>query len=393
MNRFSGRFAAMLITGLVALVALVAACGDDDGEDRPGSVDVIGGSGSGSASGSASGSVSGVSGSASASGISGPVNTDPSGAIGGYQPASDVEQHARVSLDVARINELLDADPIDFEAVREVYLEGGSSTNSSGNPRTLAGFARNADRTEPIWDDFVAHFDDEIWMHTFVLSALDATGPFEGESDAVRRQGVQKGIQNQIMVAWVLHEVVVAQAKVADGDIEPASGAPHNWDEGWAFYHGADPNGAPFATAAKRGDNFGTGSAVNDALLVAFEDGLQATLDGDEEALQAAADEVVRQLTITYTQATIRYANKVDAALADGDEESARVSQAEGWSFYRVIEPWVAAVDADAAADIASRYDLGAGPPQEGSAAVVEAAIESVYGGLNISSDDVGTLQ
>jgi len=386
MIRLLRRKVSLLILGSLAVLVLGAACGDDDGEDRPGAVDVIGGSGSVSAS------VSGVSGSASASGVSGPVKAaDPSGAIGGYQPASDVAQHARVSLDVAEINSLLGASPIDFAAVKKIYLEGGNSTKSSGN-RTIAGAAR-AERSEPIWDDFVDYYGDKNWLDTFVMSALDGTGAFAGESDGVRKQGVQKGIQNQIMIAWALHEVVVAQAKVADGNIDPAKGAPHNWDEWWAFYHGVEPKGAPFATADKRGGNFGTGSAVNDALLVASQDGLQATIDGDAAALQVAADEIVRQITVTYIQATIRYANKIDSDLASGDAEKARVHQAEGWAFFRVIEPWVAAVDASAAEKISSLYDLAAGPPMAGSGAAVQAAIESTYAGLGVNATEVGTLQ
>ena len=51
----------------VALLSFAAACSDDDGEDRPGTVSVIGASGSGSASGSASGTSGSASGSASAS--------------------------------------------------------------------------------------------------------------------------------------------------------------------------------------------------------------------------------------------------------------------------------------------------------------------------------------
>ena len=56
---------------------------------------------------------------------------------------------------------------------------------------------------------------------------IDHAGAFAGESDLVRRQG----IQNQIMVAWALHEVGAAMVKAVDGNFDPASGAPHNWDE------------------------------------------------------------------------------------------------------------------------------------------------------------------
>ena len=119
---------------------------------------------------------------------------------------------------------------------------------------------------EAIWNDYTGHFGDQTWLDSFVMSAIRGTGAFAGESDLVRRQG----IQNQVMVAWSLHEVIAALGKAGDGNFDPASGAPHNWDEGWAFYHGADPSCGPYATADSRGGNFGTGTAVNDALAAAF---------------------------------------------------------------------------------------------------------------------------
>ena len=390
---------------LAALAALFAAC---DGEDRPGTVEVVGGgsasasgsvsgatgSASGSATGSATGSVSGTSGSgtASASGTSAP-SSDVSDAMGAYQPVSDVSSHALVVLDVCEINGLLPKDaPIDYAAIEKIYVEGVNSVKGDGSIRTIAGFARS-ERDEAIWNDYTAHFGVQTWLDSFVLSAIEGTGAFAGESDLVRRQGIQKGIQNQIMVAWALHEVIAAMKKAGDGSFDPASGAPHNWDEGWAFYHGADPNCGPYATADKRGGNFGTGTAVNDALAAAFAEGVEALVAGDADAAQAAADEIVRQITITYVQATIRYAHVFDGDLAGGDADAARVHQAEGWAFYRVLEPLVAKVDAGAAATIASYYDLAAGAPRAGAGEAVQAALESAYAGLGISAGEIGTLQ
>ena len=392
--------AAMAAAALVvAVVALVVALEGDDGEDRPGTVEVITGDGAASASGSVSGSVSpvtgsvsGVSGSVSVSGVL-PPSGGVSGAMGAYQPVSDVASHALVMLDVCEISALLPTDaPIDYEAIEKLYVEGMHSVKSDGSIRTIAGFART-ERDEPIWDDFVAYYDDPTWLDSFVWSAIQGTGAFAGESDLVRRQGIQKGIQNQVMVAWALHEVVAAMVKAVDGNFDPASGAPHNWDEGWAFYHGADPNCGPFATADKRGGNFGTGSAVNDALAVAFTEGVDALMHGDVAGAQAAAEEIVRQITITYVQASIRYAHVMDGDLANGDAGAARVHQAEGWAFFRVIEPLVANVNAEAAATVASYYDLSAGAPRSGAGDAVQAALESAYAGLGISADEVGTLQ
>ena len=249
---------------LAALAALFAACDGDDGEDRPGTVEVVG---NGSASASVSGSVSGVSGSvsgtktgtgsatgsvsgtktgtgsatgsvsgtktgtgsgtASVSAPSAP-SSDVSEAMGAYQPVSDVSTHALVVLDVCEINGLLPKDaPIDYAAIEKIYVEGVNSVKGDGSIRTIAGFARS-ERDEAIWNDFTAHYGDQTWLDSFVRSAIKGTGAFAGESDLVRRQGIQKGIQNQIMVAWALHEVVAAMNKAADGNFDPASGAPHN---------------------------------------------------------------------------------------------------------------------------------------------------------------------
>ncbi|MXZ68913.1 MAG: hypothetical protein F4Z17_08050 [Acidimicrobiia bacterium] len=412
---------------LVATVMLLGACGTDDGGevrniDDPGGSVSISASGTGSASGTHTGSASGThthTGSASASGThtgsasgththtgsasgsatgspsgspTGTASAGPSGSMGAYMPLSDVASHARVVLDICDINALLPKDEqIDYAAVKQIYEEGGNSVKGDGSIRTIAGFART-ERDEAIWNDYVSYYGDPTWLDTFAMSAIEGTGAFAGEPDLVRRQGIQKGIQNQIMIAYAIHELVVALNKAADGNFDIDSGAPHNWDEGWAFYHGDAPGCGPFATADKRGDNFGTGSAVNDALAMAFTTGVEALAAGDAAAARAASEEIVRQMTITYLQATIRYANKVDSALAKGDTGSARVSQAEGWAFYRVIEPLVAGVNHQVAAAVASRLDLSMGDPQPGTAAMVMGALPSVYAGLGISPGDIGTL-
>ena len=312
--------------------------------------------------------------------------------MGAYTPLSDVASHARVVLDVCDINALLPTDgPIDYAAIKQIYEEGGNSVKGDGSIRTIAGFARS-ERDEAIWNDYVSYYDDRRWLDTFTMSAIDGTGAFAGEPDLVRRQGIQKGIQNQIMIAYAIHELVVALNKAADGNFDVDSGAPHNWDEGWAFYHGDAPGCGPYATADKRGGNFGTGSAVNDALAAAFTTGVEALAAGDEPAARAASEEIVRQITITYLQATIRYANKIDSALAKGDTGSARISQAEGWALYRVIEPLVAGVSHQVAAAVASRLDLSMGDPQPGTAGMVMGALPSVYAGLGINPGDIGTL-
>ncbi|MDA0265023.1 MAG: FEA1-related lipoprotein [Chloroflexi bacterium] len=372
------------ITGLFAVILLsvvLTACGGS-GEDRPGSVSVDPSSETVSVSGIGPGSSTGT-----GSQTNGAV---PSVGLGGYEPVSDVGAHARVSEDVEEINGLLGTMPYDYDAIKDIYVQGKYSVNADGSVRTLAGFARNAGRSEPIWDDYTAYFNDKTWLDTFVMAAIDGTGLFAGEPDAVRKQGIQKGIQNQVMVAWMLHEMVGALEKAEAGNFDPASGAPHNWDEAWAFYHGTEPGHAPYATADKRGANLGTGTAVNDAILAAMLQGRDALVGSDAAGARQAYEEVLRQVQITYIQAAIRYAHEMTVALEAGDTAKARVEQAEGLAFYRVIEPLIAGADAGVASEVGAYLNL-ANPPADAEPAVRE-ALESVYQQLGITADQVGNL-
>ena len=380
------------ILGLLVVMlfgSILVACGGD-GEDRPGSVAVdpksevvsVSGvkSGTNSVSASATGSSSGTS--------SGESVTDHN-SISGYKPASDVTTHALVVKDVGEINGLF-TDPYDYVAINTIYTDGKNSVKSSGSGRTIKGFA-SSERSEDIWDDYVAYYGDANWLDTFVSSAIDGTGHFAGEADGVRKQGIQKGIQNQVMIAWTIHELVAALAKANDGNFDAETGAPHNWDEAWAFYAGVEPGSGPFGTADKRGGNFGTGSAVNDAILKAMDEGRDALLNGDAAGAKAASDEIIRQIQITYIQASIRYASKITGDLAAGEAEKARIHQAEGSAFFRVIAPMIDAVDSNAAAIIEEVYSLANAPSDPGT--TVLDALESTYSALGISPTEVGTLQ
>lgn len=390
-------------TGLVATMAaaslLLAACGGDDGATVRdlGADGVASASGSasasasGAASGSASGSASGVasaSASGTASGSDAAADSD-----GGYEYASDVNAHRLVTRDLCDINALLDAETIDFEAVEAIYRDGVHSVNSDGSVRSLAGFATATDRLHGL----DSYYGTETPLDDFVTSALDATGPFEGASDAVRRQGVQKGLVNQVMLAWVEHELVTALDKAADGDLDPASGAPHNWDEAWAFYHGAEPDCAPYATANSRAANFGTSNEegiarANAQVLDAMVAGRDALLAGDVSGAEAAAEEVRRAVFVTYSQAAIRYATLAAAAAEEGEADEAKKSQAEGLAFWRVIEAPAAAVGADVSA-VNAIFDLATEPGAGGTGDDVRAALQSAWDAFGIDPEDIGELE
>ena len=149
------------------------------------------------------------------------------------------------------------------------------------------------------------------------------------------------------MTAYAIHELNAAIIKAEAGNWGPDD-AQHAWDEGWAFYHGPDDANAdydgcgPFATAAKRGGNFGTGDATNIATLAAMNDGLTALKNEDMQGVIDARDEVLKNVVIVYSQASVRYASKMTDDLAAGDTADYDKHQAEGHAFYRVIEAYVA---------------------------------------------------
>lgn len=315
----------------------------------------------------------------------------PSGALGGYQPVSDVAGHARMSLDLCEINGLLDARPVNFGAVATIYRQGKFSDESEGVKRTLGKSASESRAAE----DTLGRYERYLgigWLNAFVGDALDGVGAFAGASEAVRSQAVRIGVRDQIMVAWALHELDAAVDKAAKASFTKKSGAPHNWDEVWAYYHGEKPECSPFATANARGEEFGVGTLITRRLLLTMKDGLKALAETKSaSAARTARDDVVRDFTITYVQAVIKSASDMDAALAKGKVDEARVRQAEGWAYYRVIEPLIAKANTTTAATVAGVFDL-ASKPAAGSAAKVTAALSGAYEPLRIAAADVGSL-
>lgn len=281
---------------------------------------------------------------------------------------------------------------MDFTGAEAIYRDGLNSVKGDGSVRTIGGFASRDDRNPALQD----YYGTPTPLDEFVTTALQGTGDFEGESDAVRRQGIQKGVQNQVMVAWTIHELGSALSKAADGNFDAAGGAPHNWDEAWAFYHGADGGCGPFGTGNKRAGNFGTVAAdgetaqANEAILAAMIEGRDALLAEDAAGAQAAADEINRNVFIIYSQATVRYASLMTGDLAEDDADAARIHQAEGYAFWRVIE---AIADANGADTGAINAILGlTNDPRSDAEPLVRDALQPAWDALGIAADDIGEL-
>ncbi|MBD39114.1 MAG: hypothetical protein CMB11_08510 [Euryarchaeota archaeon] len=255
----------------------------------------------------------------------------------GYTYASNVDNHRSLMLDLCDIKTA--ASESDWDTATMIYMNGKNAQKDDGSFRTLAGFAAASGKNHNY--DAYHGMDGAIGAH--IMSALNGDGDFAGTSDTVRYQGIAKLTVNMGMVGYTIHEINSAVAKADAGNIDDDTGAPHNWDEGWAFFHGPDEHYdcSPAKVMEKRASDFGTADA--DGVAATFKateqamvDGLAALQAGDEAGYDAAAETVVKNIIITYSQATLKYTSKMDNA------DSGAKYQAEGYAFWKAIEAYAA---------------------------------------------------
>ena len=336
---------------------------------------------------------------------------------GGYTYASDVDNHRSLMKDLCDIKAAASSDGgYDFANAKDIYMNGKNAEKSDGSFRTLAGFAAAEGKNH----GYDAYYDAAGSVDAHITAAMDGTGDFEGVSDTVRYQGIAKLTANMGMVAYTIHELNSAIAKADAGNVDNDSGAPHNWDEGWAFFHGPDEDYgcSPAKVMEKRAADFGTQTdGVSNALTAsqtAMVDGLAALQAGDSAGYTAAADTVVKNVVITYSQAVLKYTSKMD------DADSGAKYQVEGYAFWKAIEAYSAAYtnacihtdgnvtyvgDSDASACDANNETFdghyGADKINEilnlqdasqlGTSYDVTAHLEHVWAHYGITSDDIGT--
>ncbi len=256
---------------------------------------------------------------------------------GGYTYASNVDNHRSLMADMCDIKTY--ANAAQWTAAKDVYQNGKNAPKSDGSYRTLAGFAAATGKNHN-YDNYYG-MNGSVDAH--IMAALDGTGDFAGTSDTVRYQGVAKLTANMAMVAYTIHELNSAVAKAEAGNQDNDSGAPHNWDEGWAFFHGPDENVGcgPVSTLNKRGADFGTetnatGGMANTthAIQQAMITGLADLQNNNSAGYNAAVDTVAKNVVIAYSQAILKYTSKMDSST------DAAKYQAEAYAFWKTIEAY-----------------------------------------------------
>ena len=257
-------------------------------------------------------------------------------ADGGYTYASNVDNHRSLMKDLCDIKTA--ASAYDWTTAKDIYTNGKNAQKSDDSFRTLAGFASAEGKNH----NYDTYYNQTGSIGAHIMAALDGTGDFEGTSDTVRYQGVAKLTANMGMVGYTIHELNAAIAKADAGNVDDDSGAPHNWDEGWAFFHGPDEDNScgPVATLNKRGADFGTETDGVSNTFIAIEDamvaGLTALQAEDSAGYTSAANTVVKNVITAYSQAVLKYTSKMDNA------DSGEKYQAEAYAFWKVMEAYSA---------------------------------------------------
>lgn len=280
--------------------------------------------------------------------------------IGEVSVSDAAAAFGEVSELVCGVFETMQFEPVDWSGeVASAYETEGSTLELS--LQELAQGAAFGDDIPEVWADYQEFFGDDTWLDTNVLEGIEAP---DNESDGARIELTAKSARDANGVAHVLALIEAAEAALEGGDEDTAL---LFMEAAWVIYHGYD-NGdgddgtgcAPYGTGESRSGNFGLAGDVTERIVEAFE---AAQSDLSEETLEALFAEVQKSTLITYLRAAVRYAARMDSNAEDEDPGNLRVNQLEGLAFFRVVEPYAASLDADAAEIIDSTFAVTEYPP------------------------------
>jgi hypothetical protein len=176
-----------------------------------------------------------------------------------------------------------------------------------------------------------------------------------------------------------MQEMDAAKTRVAQGNLDNATGAPHAVDEAWGLIAGApDGSGQPhgiLATAVGREGNFNLQGKLRAPLESAMVDALRASQQGNMSAFNAAYDQVRGHLNAIFYLGALRYMKVLEA---DTTAEDRAVHFAEGGTFFQAIRAAVAAGSASAAQTVQTAYTRSPNQPfPAGDTSAVYSALNS----------------
>jgi hypothetical protein len=345
------RCRALAAVPLTALAFVIAAC---NGEDRP-NVDVIDGGGPG---GTGSVSVS-----ASGADVAGPQPTQLPGAV--YNVVSNVDSYFAIGLDLRDIRALVspaaEGRRVDWAAVQALYEDGKNQVRADGSVRSLASMA-----TDPavlaMFPNGESVFGRANFIDAQARDTINGTGRSANTSENARRNIMDKTML-MIVYGKALQELEAARNRIAAGNLDNNTGAPHAVDEAWGAIAGAlDGSGlrtySLLGFAVARDLNFKLAGKFRNPMEAAFTNALQAAQAGDAAAFDTAQAEIRGYMNSVFYLSALRYAKTVEMQTGTSAREG---GLAEGWAFWQSIRPIVAGASASAAQTVESALTRPAG--------------------------------
>ncbi|KAH8096520.1 hypothetical protein JL720_3896 [Aureococcus anophagefferens] len=320
-----------------------------------------------------------------------------------------------------------------------------STTRAATRPRATASDAPRLLKDlsgEPTYDEFLAYHGNAKYADDYVRAVMwdrlsdNSTAKLDPRPELFSTntlswdmafQMALKAAQYQSTWMYSLHELYSALGKCEAGDVGP-EGAPHAWDEGWAFYVGSIPGetGSPFGSLsyalpdmrcnawnycaddagrpAWREAGDGANSDVNARMLRLYRAGLAAVRDETRCAeARTYVDKILVQMTFPLMQGAMRYAYRADPQGEGTALGTASLGHGKTWAelhaFTMAVLPRVASCAPEAAAVLernlvlpdvldASTHDQLV---PDGYVAVKE-AFQASYACLGITCADVGSL-
>jgi hypothetical protein len=95
---------------------------------------------------------------------------------------------------------------------QSIYLDGRHSRKADGSIRTLRSMATGSYVGEPFWDLYTKYFRTPAFVDDVVIKALDGAPPFV--TDQQRREVAMKGVEANLQVAYIMHELDEAADKI-----------------------------------------------------------------------------------------------------------------------------------------------------------------------------------
>ena len=313
-----------------------------------------------------------------------PETSGPTKSDGIFTATTNREIYQKISTDYQEIatlaNRVKDGEPLPAAEILLLY-EAGMHTRLGASSRSLRAFARSESRAKeyPVAAEF---YGTPTFLDTHISDVIRNRRSAEGYTPAQQSQAIKKGIL-RIIYHWSRRYVQNARETLNEGWV----------DEAWAIYVGEEKDGkypnSLAAVAQSREANFNRPGTLDTPLREALSRAQQAATNDNQEAYDAAANDVYSRYHAIFYLCSVRYLNEAVKAVQGGDVEKAKTAMVEGYSYYLNIQPQVALADAAANQAIVDFYTGDATKLTTAMRDSALAAINGTAGALMLKDSDL----